>query len=109
MKIANSINEMDKIVKEGGFTLLYLSRPGCGVCTALKPKINEMFRTTYPDISLNQMDMDEIQESAGHYSVFTIPAIIIWADGKEIMREARNISVFKIKKDLKRIYDIYSS
>jgi len=103
----DSLEEIDNFIKDGEIALLYLSRPACGVCNALLPKVTDMINTNYPKIKMSYVDMDKIEESAGHFSVFTIPAIIIYVDGKEFIREARYISVEKLEQDIKRIYNMY--
>lgn len=101
-----NIDNFEDLVKKG-INLAYLSRPECGVCTAVKSKIQIMLERDFPKTKAYYIDMNEVPESAGHFSVFTIPAIIIYVDGKESLRVARYFSIDEIKTKLSRIYDLY--
>ncbi len=81
-------NERDAV----GMTLFYFSRPSCGVCSAIKPKVISMLKE-FPEVRSFYVNLDEIPEAAGQLSVLTIPAVLAYADGKEIVREARYIAM----------------
>jgi thiol-disulfide isomerase/thioredoxin len=73
----NSIEEARSFIKENSLALLYISTGNCSVCHALLPKLEEMlFR--YPNIISRRIDIDEITEASGEFSVFTVPAIIFY-------------------------------
>ncbi len=85
--------------------LLYLSRPDCGVCTAIKPKVEEML-SRYPKIRSGYIDLDQLPAAAGEFSVFTIPAVLVYTDGKESVREARYISMEPLEEKIRRPYEL---
>ena len=72
MKEAHSYPEILDLIHSRRMLLLYLSRPSCGVCTALKPKI-ETLLDRYPEIDARYVHVDEIPKAAGQLSVFTVP------------------------------------
>lgn len=98
----NSIDEMNILIKKEPFILFYLSRPGCGVCDAVKPKIVSICEN-YPSLKTCYVDLDKNEEIAGQFSIFTIPGILVFAEGKEAIREARNFSVGDIESRLQRL------
>ncbi|MDA3809881.1 MAG: thioredoxin family protein [Spirochaetaceae bacterium] len=100
-----SIEEAKKFIQSGSMRLLYLSRPACGVCSAIKPKVLALVEQ-YPEIEAAYINMDKIPESAGEYSIFTIPGIIFYIDGKEIIREARYISIDELDSRINRYYQL---
>lgn len=85
--------------------LLYLSRPDCGVCTAIKPKVEELL-SRYPKIRAAYVDLDRLPSAAGEFSVFTIPAILVFTEGKESVREARYISMDLLEERIRRPYEL---
>lgn len=99
-----SIEEVKKIIDYNEFVFLYISGPKCSVCTALKPKINDVLNK-YERIKSIEMNISDNEHISGEFSVFTIPAIIGYFKGKEILREARFISVLELDKKLNRYYD----
>ena len=94
--------EMEKIIKSEPFVLFYLSRPSCGVCKALKPKIEAM-AGKYNRLKKVYFNLDNDETAAGQFSVYTIPAVLVFVYGKETVREARYISVDEIDEKLSRI------
>lgn len=98
-----SIEEANKIINENEFVVLYISGPNCGVCTALKPKVKEVLNK-YEKIKCIEMNIGDNADISGEFSVFTIPAIIGYFGGKEIIREARFVSILDLDKKLSRYY-----
>ena len=85
--------------------LAYISRPSCGVCTALKPKIEEEL-SAYPEIVSRYVNLDTIPEAAGHFSVFSLPGILLFVDGKETIREARYVGIDDLFSRIDRVYSL---
>ncbi len=100
-----STNDIDTFITSGEMRLLYLSRPGCGVCKALIPKIEEMM-TEFPGMEAGYVDLDSIPEAAGTFSIFTIPGILVYTRGKEALRKARYVSVEQLAGEINRYYDL---
>ena len=101
-----TINDFDTLISirdTEAMVLFYLSRPACGVCSAIKPKVIALLKE-FPEIRSFYVNLDEIPEAAGGLSVFTIPAVLVYAGGKEIVREARYISMDDLAGKIRRPY-----
>jgi len=103
MEEFNNLEEINSFIKSGEMRLLYLSTSVCGVCEVLKPKIATMIEK-YPKIKMGYVDMEKIPESAGAFSIFTIPGVLLYVEGKETIREARHISLPDFESKVKRYY-----
>jgi len=101
-------SDIDNILACEGMQLLYLSRPDCGVCTALKPRVQAMLEY-FPRIEAWDIDLDEHPVLAGRFEVFTIPAVLLYAEGREFIREARYFSVDQLAGRISRYYDLMYS
>ena len=86
--------------------LLYFTSPECNVCKVLKPKIKELVDTKFPKLSLRFINVLEEPELAGQYQIFTVPVLLIFFEGKEFFRKARNISIFELEKEIARPYSL---
>ncbi|OQY37003.1 MAG: hypothetical protein B6229_09015 [Spirochaetaceae bacterium 4572_7] len=95
-------DEMDRVIKEDEWALFYLSRPECGVCGSLLPKIKDISKK-YEKLNTYYVDLNKDETISGQYSIFTIPAVVVFTNGKESIREARQISVGDIDSKLERI------
>jgi thioredoxin-like negative regulator of GroEL len=98
--------ELENIKEKNSMAIVYFGSKMCGVCTALKPKIEEMLKS-YPNIKSVQVDADISPEMAAANNIFTIPGILLFIDGKEAIREARFISVPDIENKISRYYEMY--
>jgi len=77
--------------------------PGCGVCHALRPKLQAWLEEAYPDLNLTVIDISQDRESAARHTVFTTPVLIIEVDGREYERFVRAFSIREVDEKLDRI------
>ena len=87
--------------------MLYFWGDNCAVCDALKPKIKELLESKFPKIEQIYIDAKTNREIAAAFSVFSIPTTIIFLDGKEFIREGRNLSIANLEEKLQRPYQIF--
>ena len=105
MQELNTLDEMDEFIKNNTIAMIYFASEGCSVCGVLLPKIEEMI-TKFPKLKISKVQVDKFMEAAGQYSIFTLPAILVYIEGKEIIREARFISVEILERTLERYYEL---
>ncbi|HCY76850.1 MAG TPA: thioredoxin [Ignavibacteriales bacterium] len=82
----------------------YLSTPDCNVCKVLKPKVIEMIETDFPKISFCYVDLSEAKEISGQLSVFSVPTILVYFEGKETIRVSRNLHLEELREQINRYY-----
>lgn len=63
----------------------------------------------FPNIRTRLANAEEIPEIAGHFSIFTVPVLILFANGKEMLREARFVHVEEYRNKVSRIYEGFHS
>jgi len=78
--------------------VLYFETSDCGVCHALFPKLMKVLNDY--EIDIVKIDAVENLGIAGQHLVFTVPTILVWAEGKEMLRESRYIDFSKITRML---------
>ncbi len=86
--------------------MLYFSAPGCGVCQVLKPKLTEALVKEYPVFHIESIDISTTPEIASQFSVFAIPTVLVFFEGKEFLRKSRNMSVGEVIESLRRPYTL---
>jgi len=101
-----SLENAKKALKDNEMVLLYFSSEDCGICTSLLPKLDEMLEN-YPEINGYHISIDELQEASGEFSVFTVPTILLYIEGKEAVREARFISMDILEEKIYKYYNIF--
>ncbi len=100
LQIVETLDEYKQLIGSSRIFLAYLSAPDCGVCQAIKPQI-EAFLEKHPEIVSAQVDTSH-GEIAAQNSIFSIPAVLFYVEGKEMIREARYFSVEILKEKIER-------
>lgn len=101
----NTQESAKRLVSENEMALLYLGSQTCGVCRDMLPKVEKLL-TEYPKLKGAYVEVGDVPELAAAFSVFTIPALLIYAEGKEVIREARHISLLDIAQRVDRYYGL---
>lgn len=104
-----TIENINKIIKDNLAVMVYFSAPTCGVCHALKPKLLEAIDRNFGEFEVISIDTSTCQEIAAHFSVFAIPTVLMFLDGKEFLRKSRHMSVDEVIREIKRPYEIMTS
>lgn len=99
---AQSIAEVRQFIVDNELAFVYISRIDCGVCHAVRPQVERILEN-YPRIQTIQADADAIPEVAGEFNVFTVPALLLFANGKEYIREARFVNMEDLDHQFARI------
>ncbi len=100
--------QLETILQEDSqFHLLYMTQPDCGVCDVVRPRVEEML-SRHPEINGYYIDLSSDPKIGGQYSVFTVPALLLFRDRRELFREARYIVLDVIEPQLERIVENFS-
>ncbi|MDZ5710854.1 thioredoxin family protein [Jeotgalibacillus haloalkalitolerans] len=96
-----SDEELDHMMNQP-LSVVYISRNGCSVCHALLPKIQQVMET-YPGVEFGHITADDYEEVAGKLSIFTVPVVLIFSEGKELLRDARFIRIDEFRESLDKM------
>lgn len=107
MKIIENPDSFGQIIAENNFVMAVFSGQNCSVCHAVIPKLQKLVTDYFSDILLVEILVEQLPELAARYSVFTIPVILFWVDGREYIREARYIDLSILKQNLEKIFSLY--
>ncbi len=99
------LDELKSSLNEKQISLVYISRQNCSVCHGLLPQVEQLLKD-YPSITSFHVDADEIPEIAGEYSIFTVPVVLVFVDGKEMIRKGRFIPIDELNAELSRLVNL---
>ncbi|MDD5406193.1 MAG: thioredoxin family protein [Sulfurovaceae bacterium] len=103
------IDTLDDLIASKLGVMIYFSGEKCNVCHSLRPKVSELFDKKFPLIDKFFLDAHENIEIATRFQVFSVPTLIVFLDGKEFIREGRNMSIVQLEEKLDRVYKILAS
>ncbi|SDC70217.1 Thioredoxin [Terribacillus halophilus] len=101
----HSVDEVEEFINENGLAILFISSPGCSVCQALLPRMEDIVQK-YPAVQLGYVDGDEVQEVTGKFLAFGAPTILVFVEGKEQIREGRFIRMEDFEAKLERLISL---
>lgn len=103
METAADYLEIDATLASSPMVLLYCSQPGCNICKSLLPKVEELLKK-FPKVNSLYVDLEEIQEFAGQHTVFNMPTVLFFAEGKEQFRLVRAFGINELEDKMERLY-----
>ena len=104
-----TLESLQNLIREEVGVLLYFSGENCNVCHALRPKFKETFDTQFPQFTQCYVDAHANPEISAYYSVFTVPTMLVFMDGRECVREGRAVSLHQLTEQLQRPYEMLTS
>ncbi len=99
-------DHLQALIKNTDFMLLYFSNSKCGVCNSLRVKMNEYFMEPVRNIKIIEIPVEEFQEIAAQYMIFSTPVVIAYIFGKESIRMAGNFSLSELDEKIERLKDL---
>jgi thioredoxin 1 len=106
MKTVENLEILQNSINTGNPVLIYFSGENCSVCKVLKPKIDEEVKRNFPLFEIYEVKTDLHKEITSHFTVFSIPTMLVFFDKKEFFRRGRNMSVPMFMEELRRPYNL---
>jgi len=97
------IEELVKMKATGAVFILFGGKQ-CNVCHALRPQLENMLESHYPDITSAYIDCADLQETCAQHSVFTLPVVQFYIEGKKVSEFARSFSIEQLRQSMHRSY-----
>lgn len=104
----HSLKEIDRFIETNTYAFVYVYQENCSVCHAVQPQAQRILKD-FPKIQSIQADASALPELAGRFSIFTVPVLLLFVEGKEVMRFARFVEMDKLHHQLKRITEAFES
>lgn len=99
MKKLLELTEVKEHLNTHPLSLLFVKTADCGVCDDVFEKTEELLKQ-YPQVNAVLVSADESPGVAGEFLVFTAPTILLFAEGREVHRQARFVLFGKLEEAL---------
>ena len=105
----HEITDIEKLVKlkASGAVFILFGGKQCNVCHALRPQLENMLESHYPDITLAYIDCEVSPDICAQHSVFTLPVVQFYIEGMKITEFARSFSIEQLRQSMHRSYTIW--
>ncbi|XP_066254512.1 thioredoxin, mitochondrial-like [Euwallacea similis] len=81
-KVQDDKDFLDKVENSKEPVIVDFFATWCGPCKALEPRLENVIAQRKGDISVAKVDIDDLGELAAKYEVSTIPALVVFQNGK---------------------------
>jgi len=98
------LKDVENLVADNTAVLLYFYNDNCAPCKILRPKVQEMVEADFQNIKFLLINAEQYPSIPARYGVFTSPTILVFFEGKEYIRESKNISISELHDKIERIY-----
>ncbi len=102
----NDVKEFQDFVEKNKGAVTYFSTPECNVCKVLKPKLIDFLKEEFPEMKFAYVDVSKARELAGQNSIFAVPTILFFLEGREFIRKSRNVNLTELREQLGRVYSL---
>lgn len=87
--------------------LLLFGGPQCGVCQAIKPKLECLMEQHYPEIAMVYIDCKDSPDICAQHGVFSLPVVQLYIEGHLYLERGRSFSLVELGADIERIYSLW--
>jgi len=98
--------EIHNFIAKNPAVLLYFYNDNCAPCRVLRPKVQQMVEEEFPNVKFYLVNTEQEAIISAHYGIFASPTLLIFFEGKEYIRESKNISISELHDKIDRIYKI---
>lgn len=105
VKVIQNETDLSRALSEPA-AAIYFNSQSCGVCHAMLPQLEQIVGSEFPKMSICVVNANDTPEICGQFSVFTFPTVLIFFEGKESLRMARNINLAGFRQAVARPYSI---
>ena len=83
--------------------LLLFGGPQCGVCQAIKPKLEILMTQRHPEIALVYVDCVTSPAICAQHGVFTLPVVEFYIEGRLYLERGRSFSLVELSNQMDRL------
>lgn len=103
MNLITEYSEIEEVLKKD-FVMIIAKSHACTACQS----IFDMLKRSVPNldnIEVYNIYVDDIDKFRGEHLIFSVPTVLIFSEGKELLRESRYINYDKVE----RLINLYTN
>ena len=88
----------------GPALLVLLGGAHCGVCQAIRPRIETLMAERFPQIALAYVDCEQAPQVCAQQGVFSLPVLRFYLGGQLALEYARSFSLHEVAAEIERLH-----
>lgn len=108
MKSNLSCEEIERL-KSTHAVLVLFGGAHCGVCQAVKPKLEWLMAQRYPEIEMVYVDCAASPEICAQHRIFSLPVVHLYVEGRLYLERGRSFSLAELGDEIGRTYHLWWS
>ena len=104
--ILNSIEEFENIKNTQKAFVLYITDGTCNVGENIAPKLEKLIADHFSKLKLYYSYTSNTPEISAQLSVFTIPTLLVYFEGKLYIQKNRTFSLQELATEIERYYNL---
>lgn len=105
MESITNLEELKRIIENKEIVITYYLGNSCGACDVIKMKVIEILKN-FEGVMAYEIDGVKNPEIGGNFDVFALPLLILYCEGKEVIRVGRYFNEEEFISVLSRMYNI---
>ncbi|MEG0087039.1 MAG: thioredoxin family protein [Niameybacter sp.] len=101
MQQVQTRDEIQEQIEQNELLILYFTGTACGACEVIKHKV-EMILVKYPEVKGIEVNGEKEPQVAIGYGVYALPLMMLFVQGKESLREGRNLNLSEFEEKVAR-------
>ncbi len=102
--ILNSIADFEQLKKTEKAFVLYITDGTCTVGESVTPKLEKLIAKQFPKLPIYYTYTSQTPELPAQLSVFTIPTVLVFFEGKLYIQKSRAFSLEELGGEIDRYY-----
>ena len=102
--ILNSVEEFENIKNTQKAFVLYITDGTCNVGENIAPKLENLIADHFPKLKLYYSYTSNTPEISAQLSIFTVPTLLVYFDGKLYVQKSRTFSLQELASEIERYY-----
>jgi thioredoxin 1 len=98
--------QLQELISAKKGLLVYFYNSMCAPCLMLRPKVELLMESSFPLMELTFINAMLYPELPAEFEIFTSPSMVVFFEGKEVIREGKYVSIDAMKEKIERYYEM---
>lgn len=98
-----SYEAVDQLIKREENLIIYFGTDTWSVCISVFPQLENLVNKY--DIKILKVDVASQRQLVGQFLAFVVPTILVFNEGKEVLRESKFIDFDRIQRTLEILFE----